>query len=641
MEPVPLKRRLTAILLADVVGYSRLMSTDEDDTHSRFAAHVSELIEPKIAEYGGRPVRSMGDGLLVEFESAVAAVRCAVDIQRGLAQRDAQLPEDRRIRLRIGINTGDVIIDDRDIYGNSVNIAARLEALAGPGEIYVTQSVYDQLRSTPALSFTDQGEFQLKNIEHSVRAFRVEYGDIFYPTSLRGRITNQWRLVRYRVRQRPYSTVGLPVALAILAAFLIAAIPSWHYSALLPRSSIVVLPFRNLSGDPAQDYFADAVTDDLTTDLSRVPGAFVIARATAFTYKGRSVDAREVGRECGVRYLLEGSIQKQEQKVQINAQLIDTKSGAAIWGDRFVREVKDLWQLQDDVTGRIAASLDIQLARAESQRAVEERSSDPSATDLRYRAMGLYINGITPQHTLAARKLLEEAVRRDPKSGQSWAWLADLLASDYLNRWNDAGQKQLDEAQAAVQQALGIAPDLALAHFANGFIHRARGENAEALESFSEALKLDPNFARAYTQKANELINAGRPGEAPPLVQRAILLSPRDPSLGVFYWNLGRAQFFAGHYSEAIPWLRKAVELRPNLWHDWLYLVSAYALTGNDKEAVKILSDFRNYPQFRSTNVTLAVVENYEKANPSNNPVVVEARRQFHEGLLKAGMAMQ
>ena len=636
MESPRLKRRLTAILLADVVGYSRLMSTDEEETHARFAEHVAQLIEPKITEYGGRPVGSMGDGILAQFDSAVDAVRCALDIQHDMVVREAAVPEPRRIRLRIGINTGDVIVDHRDIYGNSVNIAARLEGLAGPDQIYVTRGVYDQLRGYPNLSFTDQGEFRLRNIEHPVQVYRVERAEVADPKSLRARIYARWRSVRYLALQRPRSATGLAVALVGLALFLTSAVPVWRYSAT-PRSSIVVLPFHNLSNDPNQEYFADAVTDDLTTDLSRLPGAFVIARATAFTYKNRAVDARQVGRECGVRYLLEGSIQKHGPKIQVNAQLIDSESGAAIWGDRFDHEIKDMWELQQAVTGRIAASLNLQLARAESRRAAEEHAADPDATDLRYRAMGLYISGITAEHTLAARNLLEQAVKLDPKSAEAWAWLADLLVSDYLNRWNSAGEEELKAASAAAARAKALDHNQDLAYFADAFVHRARGESQAALDAFSMAIKLNPNFSRAYAQMGAELINTGHPSEAPPLVEKAMLLSPRDPSIGVFYWIIGRAHFFSGDYAAAIPWLRRSVESRPNLWYNRLYLVSAYQLTGDRSTAAKSLQEFNEH--FREPRFTLPLVETFERANPNENPVIVQGRERFHESLRAAGMA--
>lgn len=640
MEAAQLKRRLTAILMADVVGYSRLMSQDEDGTHARFGTYIREIIEPAISQYDGRPVRSMGDGLLVEFDSAIAAVRCAIAIQEGITEREDEVADKERIRLRVGINTGDVIVDDRDIYGNSVNVAARLESLAGPGEIYATQSVFDQLRGIPGLSFEDRGEFQLKNIDYPVRIFRIEARRQPAGGSEPGRLYAAWRRAKSTLAWRPRPMVPV-LLLLIVAAGSIAGVSRFRdYSAYLPRSSIVVLPFRSLSEDRSQDYLADAVTDDLTTDLSRVPGAFVIARATAFTYKDRSVDARQVGRECGVRYLLEGSIRRLGSRVLVNAQLINASAGAQIWADRFEADLKDLWELQSAVTGRIAASLDVQLARAEGLRAAQEaQSADPDATDLRLRAMAIYIGGITPENTLAARRLLEQAVQLDPGAAEAWAWLADILMSDYLNHWNGATTDQLQQAEAAVQRALAIDRNLALAHFAQAFVHRAKGDNQKALDAFTEAIRLNPNFARAYAQKGGELINVGRPKEAAPLVERAIALSPLDPSIGAFYWVLGRAQFFEGNYREAIPWLRKSVEMRPNLWYNRLYLVSAYALSGDKAAATATLAEFDS--RFAQRRFTLARVEAEERANPNENPVVVAGREQFHKGLRLAGMAAQ
>ena len=636
MEHPQLKRRLKAILLADVVGYSRLMNVDEAATHITVTNYTKDLIEPKIAEHGGRLIRTMGDGFLAEFDSAADAVSCGLEIQKGLRTDDAGAGEDRRIWLRIGINTGDVIADDRDIYGNSVNIAARLEGLAEPGEVYVTRAVRDQLEGHPGLAFEDRGERKVKNIKTPVRVYRVRHAEP--PPHFLIAFARRFSPTRLRLNAR--ATVFSTAILATAATVGFAGLPVWRdQSASAPRASIVVLPFENFSGDPGETYFADAVTDDLTTDVSRLPGTFVISRATAFTYKGKAVDVRQVGREFGVRYALEGSIRRVGMRVQTNAQLIDTDTAAHIWADRFEYEISDLLALQQEITGRIAASLDIQLVQAEARRAINEWPANPDALDLRFRAMGLYISGITPEHTLAARRLLEQAVGLDPKSAESWAWLADLLASDYLNRWNNAGTAQLEEAERAVRAALALDPYSYLAHFAKGFIYRAKGENAAALDAFAQALRLNHNFARGYAQKANEVINLGRPDEAPPLVEKAIRLSPRDPSLGVFYWNLGRANFFANRYRAAIPWLHKAVELRPNLWHNWLYLVSAYALVGEDREARKILAEFNAHQLYRDRRFTLGTVEDYERANPNENPVIVEGRKKFHEGLLRAGMS--
>jgi TolB-like protein/class 3 adenylate cyclase/Tfp pilus assembly protein PilF len=639
MGDIHLRRRLTAVLLADVVGYSRLMSIDEEATHLRLADYVKSLIDPAVAKHRGRLIRSMGDGMLVEFDSALDAVRCGIEIQRGLAAHEGAVDPERRIQLRIGINTGDVIVDERDIYGNSINIAARLEGLAEPGQIYVTRGVRDQLRGYPSLSFEDKGERRVKNIDRPIRVFRVEYDQEGPPrTSSRGLAATVRRLYRTGFRRNSRSAL-LVGALAAIAAILAVAAPPLLRDGPPPppRNSIVVLPFSNFSGDKEQGYVADAITDDLTTDLARLKGTFVIARDTAFTFKGRSVDAREIGKECGVRYLLEGSIRRAGTRVETNVQLIDAKSGGHIWADHFDSNMADLFALQAAVTGRIAASLDIQLIKAEGQRMLEQPTANPDALDLRFRAMAIYISGINPDHTLEGRRLLEQSVRLDPSSAESWAWLADLLASDYLNRWNGAGKAQLDQADDAVRKALAIDPDLALAHFVKGFVYRARGENPAALDAFSQALRLNPNFTRAYAQKANELINVGRPTEAPPLVMRAIELSPLDPSIGVFYWIIGRANFFAGDYADAIDWLQRSVEARPNLWYNRLYLVAAYALSDHTADARKALSEFNN----RFHNYTLARVISHEQDIPNNNPVVATGLGKLHDALRAAGMAEQ
>jgi TolB-like protein/class 3 adenylate cyclase/Tfp pilus assembly protein PilF len=639
MEQIDLKRRMTAVLLADVVGYSRLMSVDEEGTHILLTDYVKDLITPKVAQYRGRLIRSMGDGLLVEFDAAVDAVRCGVEIQRGLTERGALVDIDHRIQMRIGINAGDVIVDERDIYGNSVNIAARLESLAQPGEVYVTRSVRDQLWGYPSLSFEDIGERRVKNIDVPIRVFRVAHSQVSEPKSWPERLLTSVRSLRSAAARRRLRAAALVLlALIISGIVTVAALPVWRESPQPPpRASIVVLPFNNFSDDPGQGYFADAVTDDLTTDLSRIPGTFVIARDTAFTFKGRSVDAREIGKECGVRYLLEGSVRRVGSKVETNVQLIDARSGGHVWADRFDSDVSGLFELQLAVTGRIAASLDIQLVKAEGRRALDDPPANPDAVDLRLRAMAIYISSITPEHMIAARRLLEESVRLDPNSADSWAWLADVRVSDYLNHWNGAGTEQLDQADDAVRKAVAIDPGLALAHYADGLIRRARDDHHAALEAFRLAIKLNHNFARAYAQEGNELINLGRPAEAPPLVAMAMRLNPLDPSIGQSYWILGRADFFAGDYREAIGWLQKSVEIRPNVSYNWLYLISAHALAGDPGRARKVLGEFYARDEFKG--YTLSRVESSERTTPNDNAVVVAGRQQFHEGLRAAGMA--
>lgn len=645
MEAVHLKRRLTAVLIADVVGYSRLMSADEEGTHVLLSRYETDLIGPKVAEHGGRLMRSRGDGFLGEFDSAVDAVRCGVEIQRELAARNSSVDTDHRVQMRIGVNTGDVIVDDRDVYGNIVNIAARLEDLAEPGEVYVTRGVRDQLLGQPDLFCEDQGERRVKNIEPPIRVFRVEH---IQEQEKSGRWARLMFLLRRRWRRVPRpvaATIGMLVGAVVLA---MSGLSVWRDGFLgwnpkvgeTQNATIMVLPFRNLSGNREEDYFADAVTDDLITDLSRLSGTSVIASATSFTYKGKAVDAKQVARECGVRYLLEGSIRRIGTKVQTNAQLIDARSAAHIWADRFNHDTADLMELQAAVTGRIASSLGVQLVRAENSRALLERRLDPNATDLRLRAMALIINSFSEAHTLAARKFLEESVKIDPRSAESWGQLAFLRVTDYLNRWNEAkgdpeaGKRLLAGAEEALQEAFKVGPPVAIAHLADGFIRRAKGDHRGALDAYDLALHLNPNLALAYAQKANQLALLGDASGAPPLVHKAIALSPLDPSIGVFYWILGRAYFVMERYNDAIVWLRRSVDLRPTLWFSRAYLVSAYAHAGLDQEARQALEEFRTKVQGYDFARMQAI---YDKEIP-NDPAYNRTLENLWAGLKQAGM---
>jgi adenylate cyclase len=632
------KRRMTAVLLADVVGYSRLMSTDEDATHVMLAACFSGLIEPKISEHGGHLIRSSGDGLLVEFGSALDAARCGIEIQEELSRRNAGAVPDHRFQLRIGVNAGDVIFDERDIYGNSINIAARLETLAEPGELFVTNTVRDHLLGHPDLAFEDRGRHRFKNIDPPIQVFRVTRAHEQRKSFLsRVRLAARQSIALLQTRH-PVVTVSA-VALAIAAIG--GAVPVWRsQNAQVGQASIMVLPFRSMSNDPQEGYFADAVTDDLTTDLSRLADTVVIARATAFTYKGREVDPRQIGQDCDVRYLLEGSIRKIGTKVQANTNLVDTRSARAIWADQFDSDVTDLFELQEAVTGRIASSLGLQLVKAESRR--RDRSTDSNAVDMRLRAMAILIESITPQHNLVARKYLRESLDLNPQSAIAWSQLADVLMRDYLNRWNEAAaedgiarKEMLQEAENALQRAFSLDPTIALTHMDDGFIRRAKGDHQGALDAFERALTLDPNLALAYAQKANQLVLTGRPQEAPPLVLKAIRLSPLDPARSVFSWVLGRAYFTMGNYDDAIIWLRRAVEERHTVWFSRAHLVSAFALAGKQAEATAALTDFNNalpgYTQARIRDIYLQEI-------PNQNPAFQSALNELFKGLEQAGM---
>jgi TolB-like protein/cytochrome c-type biogenesis protein CcmH/NrfG len=400
------------------------------------------------------------------------------------------------------------------------------------------------------------------------------------------------------------------------------------------KPSILVLPFRNISGDPSQDYFTDAVTSDLTVDLSRMRDVVVISAATALTYKGSTLDIWQIGRALGLRYLVVGSIGRSGDLVRTNVQLLDAASGEQLWGDRFENQFVDLRGLEDAITGRIAASLNVQLVRAEGRRV--DRVPQPDALDLRLRATSLFFSSIAPEHTLTTRQLLQRSAALDPGSAETWARLGELIVSDYMSNWNNTGEEQLRDAEEAVRKALLIDPNHALAHVAHGLIERVHGAHHSALEAFTRAIELDRNFAFAYAHKGNQLILVGRPAEAPPLVEQAIRLSPHEPSIGIFYWIIGRAYFFTGEYHQAIPWLRKSVAARPNLWFNHLYLVSACALAEMPEQAIRALSEFNR--RFASPVYTLAVVEARESAIPNDDPTVIAARHKFHQGLVRAGM---
>jgi adenylate cyclase len=627
------ERKLAAILAADVAGYSRLMGADEEGTLAALQAIRRELSDPKITEHRGRIVKTTGDGLLVEFASVVDAVRCAIEVQHGMTDRNASVRADKRLEFRIGINVGDVIIDGDDIHGDGVNIAARLEAMAEPGGVCISARVHEDVTGKIPAGFDDLGECSLKNIKRPVRVYRLRGTadpagrTLPSPETFRRVLGRAQAVIRTMAGKRGRFRTGVPTEPGTSSAT--------DTELTSARPTLLVLPFRNTTGDPKQDYFTDAVTADLTVDLSRIRDIAVISAASAFAYKDRPFDPRQISRELGVRYLIVGSIARIGEVVRTNIQLLDAASAEQLWGDRFEQEFVDLGALANTITGRIAASLNFQLMRAEGRRA--EKSLRPDALDLRLRATSLFFGSIAPEHTLAVRKLLQQSVELDPSSAEAWARLAEVTVSDHLNRWNNTGGEHVLKAEEAVRQALLIDPSNALAHLANGLIHRSRGEHHSALEAFSRAIELDPNFAFAYAHKGSELNLVGRPAETTAFVEQALRLSPHDPSIGIFHWIAGRANFFAEEYDEAVSWLHRSVQARPNLWYNRLYLVSAYALLGMGEEAARALADFNR--RFPHPAFTLAVVRSHEASNPNSHPVIVSGRGKFHEGLRQAGMA--
>jgi adenylate cyclase len=417
------------------------MSADEEGTHARLRAHFRQLVDPKIEEHRGRIVKNTGDGMLVEFSSVVDAVRCAAETQRAMIDRSADIPEDKRIRFRMGINLGDVIVEPEDIFGDGVNIAARLEALAEPGGICISRVVRDQIRDKLPYPFADMGEQSIKNIARPVRVYALSAAAVAsFPPGV------------------ATAEAGKPVA-----------------SSTSPRLSIVVLPFANMSNDPEQEYFADGITDDLTTDLSRISGSFVIARNTAFAYKGKAIDEKQLGRELGVRYVVEGSVRRVGEQVRVNVQLVDGESGAHLWADRFDTNRANLAQAQDEITGRLTRTLNLELVEASVRRIEQERAVDPDAHDLVMRGWALYHRMASAATREEAQRAFERALEIDPESVDARIGLGDVLVSADVAGWSSSFDQNITRAEQLLLEALERDPKRSRAHFAMGMIRQRQG----------------------------------------------------------------------------------------------------------------------------------------------------------------------
>ncbi len=617
------QRHLAAILAADVVGYSRLMEQDEAGTFERLRACRKELIEPEIAQHQGRIFKLMGDGLLAEFASVVEAVECAAVVQRAMAERNTGLAKDRRVDLRVGINLGDVIVEGEDRYGDGVNIAARLQQLAEPGGVAVSRTVVDHVKHKLALPFESLGEQRVKNITEPVGIYRLAA-----PGTTPGlRVSTLMMLWRRR-------RVRLSVVVVILLV-VGAAAASWyryaHDRQPIHRLSIVVLPFTNLSNDPEQDYFADAITNDLTTDLARIESSFVIAPATARIYKGRTLEAGKIGRELNVRYVLEGSLRRTGNQVRINAQLIDTGTEATVWSDRFDGDWTKSMQLEDEITGRLARRLDLELTNEEIRRAQLERPNNPNAVDLAMRGWVVLNQPSSPKQLGEARGLFEQALSIDGGLPRALLGLAQTLAMEVILRWSAAPTQALARAEDAVGKVLSASPNDAMAHFVRGTILRAGGKDYDAaLGELEAAIAINPSLAPAYAQLGITRIVAGRSEEAFDPLQTAIRLSPRDPLLNTWYFYICHAYTHLGQDDAAIEWCRKSVAIGP-FWIPYVDLASAYAWTGRKDEAQAAVAELlKLMPNY--------TVDRWAHAGFSNNPVFLAQYQRIIEGLRKAGL---
>jgi len=532
-------RRLAAILAADVVGYSRLMGADEEGTHERLNARLRELVDPKIAEHRGRIVKNTGDGVLAEFASVIDAVRCAVEVQRGMIDRNADAPEHKRIDFRMGVNLGDVIVEPEDIFGDGVNIAARLEALAQPGGICISRVVRDQIRDKLPYPFEDGGEQSVKNIARPVRVYVMPLEAI----------------------------AGLPA----------------------PRLSIVVLPFANLSNEPDQQYFVDGITDDLTTDLSRIENMFVISRNTAFTYQGKRVDTKQIGRELGVRYVLEGSVRRSGNQVRVNAQLIDAETDAHLWADRFDGDTSDLFALQDEITSRIAITLSLELIRA----AAAWPTRNPDALDYILRGRAEMFKPSSREKYAEGVSLFDHALALDPRSIEAQSLLAIALAARVMDNMTDTAVADMLRAEGLVEQALAASPQSDLARHTKGHILRAQRRFAEAIPWYEMALASNRNWVSVLFAIGQCKLYSGSIEETILLVEQAIRLSPRDPLIGLFYQQIGVVHLLQSRADEAIIWLGKARNHTPAHPNIRAWLAAAYALIGETERATVELAEAR------------------------------------------------
>jgi adenylate cyclase len=535
-----MERRLAAIFAADVAGYSRLIGADEEGTLARLKAHRRELIDPTIAEHQGRIVKTTGDGVLAEFASPVKAVRCAIDVQHGMAGRNAGVPEAQRIEFRIGINLGDVIVeDDGDIYGDGVNVAARLENIAEPGAVYISRMVRDFVDGTPELVLEDLGERELKNIARPVQVFRIA----------------------------PPQTAGAAQA---------------GPPAVPHKPSIAVLPFTNMSGDAEQEYFSDGMTEDLITDLSKISALFVIARNSTFAYKGRSVRVQEIGRDLGVRFVLEGSIRKAGNRVRITAQLIDASSGGHLWAERFDRELTDIFATQDEVVEKIVAALSVNLTQGEAQRLRRRGTASVEAYETWLRAREL-LSRSTREAIAQAKAIYRRAIEIDPNFAAPHAGLSLATISEYVSDWAADPDEALDEAERWARRALELDDQEPVSHMALGNVMLWRRNHDGALAEFGRMIALDPNFAQGHSATGLALMYAGRAAEALEAFAIAKRLDPHSPSIVLHF--LAQANFSLGRYEAAAEHLHERIARTPATDSSRMLLAACYGHRGRVDEA--------------------------------------------------------
>ncbi len=621
------ERKLAVIFAADVAEYSRLMGLDEVGTLRTLQAYRA-ILDRLIDAHHGRIFNTAGDSVMADFASPVDAVECAVEVQEAIAKENANRAAGEQMRFRIGVHLGDVIVEGANLFGDGVNIAARLEALAEPGGICLSGAVRDQIGTRLPVAIIPLGEQRVKNIAEPVRAFKV--GGTPLSTA--------------KARRSRTGVLAAAAAAAILIAAggggwwlwsgrhagpEVSAVTSSTQPFSAPRLSIVVLPFENLSKDPDQEYFADGITDDLTTDLSRIQGSLVIARNTAFSFKGKPVDAKQIGRDLGVRYVLEGSVQRSGKQVRINTQLIDTETGAHLWAERFDRDVGDLFALQNEITARIANALRLQLYIAESRRPTD----NPDAMDYIMRGRAAMNNPISRENYDEAEGYFTKALALDPRSVDAAAWLAVALTVRVTDELSDVPDADLQRAEQLAGQALAAAPDNALAHYAKAQVLRAQSRFKEAIPEYETAIALDPSRVPAYAHVGWCKFLTGSVDEALPYFERAIRLNPSGPGISPWYGRMGVIQLLQSHIDAAVESLEKASGENARLPFVHAYLAAAYALKGHTERAQAELAEAQRLSKAYSN------LANVEKSSWFDNPKIrALAEATYFPGLRKAGL---
>ena len=534
------QRRLAAILAADVVGYSRLMAENETATLNALKVMRAELIDPTIAEHRGRIVKLMGDGTLVEFASVVDAVECAVTIQRRIFEQSAELADDGRITFRIGINLGDVLIEGDDIYGDGVNVAARLESLAEPGGVCISGTVFDQVKDKLELDFEDLGPQTVKNIAQPIRAYQAV------------------------VRNAPDQ--------------------SSENAAIVQKPAVAVLPFDNLSGDPEQEYFSDGLSEDIITLLSAWRSFPVVARNSSFAFKGQSQDARQIGTDLSARYIIEGSVRKSGNRVRVTAQLIDAETGHHLWADKLDGTLHDIFEIQDEITRRIVSSVEPEMEEAERNKAATKRSSSLSAWDYYLRGRA-HLHRITPQDNTEARAMFEKAIELDPHYSDAYAGLAftyiyDMVLEIFEDR-SACEKRALDNARRAVE----LDDSSSIAHLSLGSAYIYMNQHDLSIAETRTAVELNPSNVFARLALGNRLDIVGNAEEGVPLLENSLELNPRDPHSHIYFGQIARAYINAREYEKALEWLRDAVRRKPDYPHTYHLLTICLGHLGRTSEA--------------------------------------------------------